>query len=41
MASGKSIGKSEGQKAGRLIPQSSHDGTPIQGRIHAPKPKGR
>lgn len=32
MASGKSIGKSEGQKATVMVPPSSHTGHPIQGR---------
>lgn len=36
-----SIGKTEGQRAQEMHPPSPHSGTPIQGRIHAPKPKGR
>jgi hypothetical protein len=35
-----SIGKKEGQSAKEQHPPSTHPGHPIQGRIHAPKPKG-
>lgn len=41
MASGKSIGKVENQKAQELHKPSSHNGTPIQGRVHAPAPQGK
>lgn len=42
MASGKSIGKHEGQKAETMIPSSSHAGHPIQGRTaHVAGGKGK
>lgn len=38
---GGSIRATEGQKAQELHPPSPHTGHPIQGRIHAPSPRGK
>lgn len=41
MASGKSIGSSEGQRATEMIPASNNTGHPLNARVHRPGTSGK